>query len=404
MFGVPNTMGSAAVTSESAPGGTSLASGLSAVLEREPRTSELSAIETAALCKKFGTTEVLVDASLRVRGGSVVALLGPSGCGKTTLLRLLAGLEAPDSGTINIAGIRVAGDGTFVPPEKRKVGLVFQDWALFPHLTVEANVAYGVPRGAQRPLKVAAALELVGLTGFERRMPGTLSGGQQQRVALARAVASEPAVLLLDEPFSNLDTSLRTLVRSEIHELLIGLGITTVVVTHDQEEAFILGDEVAILHEGRIVQQAPPAEVYSRPASRWVANFVGEANLVPALAAGDHASTPLGDVRLLEAAAGPVDVLLRPEGLRIISVGESSQPPHGVVRRLGEGNLDLALSGSSARVDLVEFYGHDTITVVSLPDGTRLRVRSAGSPPASRGDSVRLAYTNGPVVSFSRDA
>src|SRR3546814_4755537 len=172
--------------------------------------------------------------------------------------------------------------------------MVFQDWALFPHLDVAGNVGYGLSRKVRSGDRVEAALELVGLGGLGKRQPGTLSGGQQQRVALARAIAPEPNGLLLDEPFSNPDTSLRTQVRSEIHRLLLDLGITTVFVTHDQEEAFVLGDEVAVMSAGEIVQQAPPAELYARPATPWVAGFVGDANLVPATASAGGAMTPAG--------------------------------------------------------------------------------------------------------------
>ncbi|MCC5952183.1 MAG: ABC transporter ATP-binding protein [Acidimicrobiia bacterium] len=328
----------------------------------------------------FGATEVLHDVSVSVPSGGMLALLGPSGCGKTTLLRIIAGLETPSGGSVRV-GDRTLVDGTSAqPPERRRIGMVFQDWALFPHLDVATNVGYGLPRsvrGAERTRRVRDALDMVGLVGLEDRMPATLSGGQQQRVALARALAPEPAVLLLDEPFSNLDASLRAQVRTEVHELLVGLGITTVIVTHDQEEAFVLGDEVAVLADGRLVQQATPAELYRRPTSAWVAGFVGDANLVAGRMAGAEATTAVGSVALAQPLGDgdEVAVLLRPEDCKL-------------------------LAGGDARVQLVEFYGHDTMYVVALPDGTRLSVREAATPTHRRGDAVTPVYAGGATVAF----
>jgi iron(III) transport system ATP-binding protein len=199
---------------------------------------EAVGVRTAGIDKRFGEVDVLHDVDLAVEPGEIVALLGPSGCGKTTLLRIIAGLERPDAGTVTIGDRVVTGtrSGAWVPPERRRVGMVFQDWALFPHMTVERNVGYGIPkRDADRARRVDEALALVGLTGLGDRLPGTLSGGQQQRVALARALAPRPSVLLLDEPFSNLDTALRVQVRAEVHALLADLGVTSVFVTHDQD-------------------------------------------------------------------------------------------------------------------------------------------------------------------------
>jgi iron(III) transport system ATP-binding protein len=255
--------------------------------------------------------------------------------------------------------------------------MVFQDWALFPHLSVERNVAYGLPKlaGDQRRSRVAEALEMVGLADLGGRSPGTLSGGQQQRVALARALAPQPDVLLLDEPFSNLDTSLRVQVRTEVHRLLAGLGITTVFVTHDQEEAFVLGDEVAVMEEGVVVQQATPAELYRAPASRWIASFVGDANLVPGRARERSASTVLGAVPLDSDVEGDVDVLVRPETIA----------------------LD---EGDAGRIELVEFYGHDTVYAVRLDDGTQVRARQAAAPRFGRGDRVVARYIGGATVAY----
>ncbi len=333
-----------------------------------------AAITISDLTVAYDGPEILRSVSLEVGRGEQVALLGPSGCGKTTLLRTLAGLERPTSGTITLGGVAVAGPNLHVPPEKRRIGLVFQDWALFPHLSVAQNVAYGLPRsersrrGPHGP-RVAETLDMVGLGGLADRAPHTLSGGQQQRVALARALAPRPEALLLDEPFSNLDASLRTEVRSEVHRLLRELAVTAVFVTHDQDEAFVLGDRVAVMRDGIIVQCATPAEVYANPVDAWVAGFVGEANLVPGTANGTLATTAVGPIPIESgsAAGSEVSVLIRPE--------------------------DLALSsGGSSIVDLVEYYGHDTTYEVAVDDRLRLRVRQPSIPRFERGDAVGVHF------------
>ncbi|WP_436794946.1 ABC transporter ATP-binding protein [Actinospongicola halichondriae] len=341
-------------------------------------------IDVHDLSVSFDGTEVLHGVDLEVTAGQVTALLGPSGCGKTTLLRSIAGLEIPDAGTIVIGGRAVTGPGTQVAAEKRRVGMVFQDWALFPHLSVGGNVAFGLPRAERKGPKVEAALEMVGLGGFADRAPGTLSGGQQQRVALARALAPEPSALLLDEPFSNLDTALRSKVRTEVHELLHRVGITTVFVTHDQDEAFVLGDDVAVMSDGVIVQQAPPHRIYSEPADAWVARFVGDANLVPGTMTGAFADTAVGRVPVRSAVTGAVDVLLRPEDLRILSAQQQA-----------EGACD-------AVVELAEYYGHDTVYVVALADGTQVRIREVSVPRFDRGDTANVVAIGSPAVAFVR--
>ena len=253
-----------------------------------PQSVATGTLAVEGLDKAFGATRVLDQAGLLAAAGRVVALLGPSGCGKTTLLRCIAGLERPDAGRVRLDGRDLSAPGAFVAPERRRIGMVFQDGALFPHLTVAGNVGYGLSREERRGNRVSEALELVDLAGFGDRLPASLSGGQAQRVALARALVTRPSVLLLDEPFSNLDTILRVQIRAEVQRLLADLGVTAVFVTHDQEEAFVVGDEVAVMLAGRVVQQAAPAELYRAPASRAVAGFLGDANLLPGVAtAGD---------------------------------------------------------------------------------------------------------------------
>ncbi|MDZ7677880.1 MAG: ABC transporter ATP-binding protein [Acidimicrobiales bacterium] len=356
-----------------------------AVGEREQETALPRAeITVTGLSKSFGSTPVLHGVDLTIEPGATVALLGPSGCGKTTLLRTIAGLERPDSGRITIDGELVSGPNTDLVPERRRIGMVFQDWALFPHMSVGANVGYGLDKSERRSGRVEESLELVGLGGFAGRMPSTLSGGQQQRVALARALAPRPRAILLDEPFSNLDTTLRVQVRTEVHALLSRLGITTVFVTHDQEEAFVLGDEVAVMNDGMILQQASPAAIYDAPASRWVASFVGEANLLHADAQGELATTRLGPIPLRRPTHGPVELLLRPEQLLVEPVRDD----------------EIADPASTGTVELIEFYGHDCVAIVRFDDGGELRTRSPGAPRVRRGERVTVHPPQVATVAF----
>ena len=326
--------------------------------------------------KAFDATPVLSDVSLEVAAGEIVALLGPSGCGKTTLLRTLAGLERLDAGSIRVGDELVADASTFVTPEKRRIGMVFQDWALFPHLDVAANVGYGLPRAERKGPRVDEVLETVGLAGFGDRSPATLSGGQQQRVALARALAPRPSVLLLDEPFSNLDTALRVDLRAEVARLLVELRITAIFVTHDQEEAFVLGDRVAVMHEGRIEQVDRPPVLYTRPETRWVAGFIGKVNLLPAIGSGKSASTSVGDIALREPMTGPVEVVVRPEDVELTD-------------------------GTDGHIELIEYYGHDAMVSVLLTDGTRVNVRTGPDLPQRRGDHCSLRYIGAATTAFA---
>jgi iron(III) transport system ATP-binding protein len=269
------------------------------------------------ISKSFGLTHAVQEVTLAVHPGELFAVLGPSGCGKTTLLRLIAGFERPDAGAITVGGHRVADDHVWVVPERRRIGMVFQDYALFPHLTVERNVAFGcLRRDRDGPRR---ALELVGLQHKADRHPHELSGGERQRVALARALAPGPDVVLLDEPFSSLDASLRADLRREVELILRDAGTSAILVTHDQEEALTLADRLALMREGRIVQVGSPEEVYAQPAERWAAQFVGEVNVLPGVLRGDSVYTEVGSFDLVRAPGRPahasVHIAVRPEQL-----------------------------------------------------------------------------------------
>lgn len=259
--------------------------------------------------------------SLKVGDGELLVLLGPSGCGKTTTLRMIAGFERPETGSIQIGSEIVANERAWVPPERRGVGIVFQDYALFPHLTVAQNVAFGMLRTARRERaeRVAVTLATVDLSEYAERYPHELSGGQQQRVALARAMAPQPRLLLLDEPFSNLDPELREVLRYEVRAIVRRSGITTVLVTHDQSEAFALADRIAVMHRGKLHQLADPETLYRRPASRFVAGFVGRAQFLPGIVNNSHVTTELGDFHLQTPMpqGASAEALLRPDDLHI---------------------------------------------------------------------------------------
>jgi len=271
--------------------------------------------------------------SLSVEDGEVLCLLGPSGSGKTTALRVAAGLETPQRGSVHIGGRQVTGGGANVAPEDRSVGLLFQDLALFPHLTVAQNVAFGLhgePAG-RRKARVGELLELVAMTSHARAYPHQLSGGQQQRAALARALAPRPRVLLLDEPFTNLDVVLRQQVRREIVALLKSIETAVLFVTHDPEEALFVADRVAVMREGTVAQVGTPEEIFFRPRDRFIASFFGEMNVLAATVAGERAETPFGAVGAPGLADGPADVLVRAQGLRV-STAPAGGNAHAVVR------------------------------------------------------------------------
>ncbi|MGH7641559.1 MAG: ABC transporter ATP-binding protein [Candidatus Dormibacteria bacterium] len=327
----------------------------------------MKAIEITDLNKSFQDTVVLRGLALEVERGTLTAVLGPSGSGKTTLLRVIAGLERGESGQVRLAGEMVDDGRQFLRPERRRVGYVPQEASLFPHLTVIQNVGFGVSRQKRRGTRVGDLLEMVGLGGLGGRYPHELSGGQQQRVALARALAIDPQLLLLDEPFSALDPSLRASVREEVRGILAATGITTLLVTHDQEEAFSVADQVAVLREGRVAQTGSPQQLYTLPIDLEMARFLGDANLVDGTVLGDSVLTPLGVMVLRppevgEAAVlGAAVVLVRPEQIVISAATQEGVP---------------------GRVLHAEFHGHDSVVEVAsetplLPGIIRVRVQGA---------------------------
>ena len=334
------------------------------------------AIRMRGVERWFGTTRALAGLDLDVGSGTLLTLLGPSGSGKTTALRLIAGFDRPDAGTIEVDGRPVVGPSVFVPAEERRVGMVFQDYALFPHLTVARNVGYGVAK-RRRETRVPEVLELVGLTGKAQRLPHELSGGEQQRVALARALAPDPGVILLDEPFSNLDAALRTKVRNEVAEILRQSGTTAIFVTHDQEEALSMSDIVAVMADGRVVQTGTPSELYLRPADTWVGSFLGDADFLVGHAEGGLVATPVGTFESRH--HGDVTVMIRPEDVRL----RRSEAGDAVVRRR-------------------EFFGHDQLVTVGLSDGSLIRARLGPAPLYRPGDHVEISVSE--AATFPRSA
>ncbi|MGL6135285.1 MAG: ABC transporter ATP-binding protein [Prochlorococcaceae cyanobacterium] len=322
-------------------------------------------LDVRGLCRQFANGSPAVDSvSFSLEQGELMALLGPSGCGKTTTLRMIAGLETVDAGSVWLRGIEITG----WRPERRGIGLVFQDYALFPHLNVAENVRFGLHRW---PRSKAAArsedmLELVGLTALARRYPHELSGGQQQRVALARTLAPQPELVLLDEPFSNLDAAMRLEMRQEVRQLLRRAGAAAILVTHDQEEAMVIADQLAVMEHGRLVQSGTPDAIYRRPASSFVARFLGRSNLLRGQAHGEAADTLLGCLPLVSPAHGPTTIAVRPEQIRLVADTEAA-----------------------ATVEMREFRGHDQLYRVRVGD-IALTVITANSEALREGDQVRV--------------
>jgi iron(III) transport system ATP-binding protein len=349
----------------------------------------MSTLVVEGVAKAYGSTPVLTDVSLTVPTGGFAAVLGPSGSGKTTLLRLLAGFDRPDHGRISIDGEVLVDDGHCVASHRRRIGYVPQDGLLFPHLSVAQNVAFGLPRRERQGPRVDELLALIGLASFANRRPHELSGGQLQRVAVARALAPGPRLILLDEPFAALDAGLRDELRLEIKALLASLGTTVVLVTHDQEEALSLADTVAMLDDGRILQQDAPREIYEAPATLHVAQFLGDANLLDGQVAGAMATTAVGRLAI-QANGGVRDgdavVLIRPEQILLGSV------QHDADARL------------TARVTDVRFFGHDAVARLEIEGATPplgLTARTRGDLAPSVDARVALTF-DGPVRVFQR--
>jgi putative spermidine/putrescine transport system ATP-binding protein len=339
----------------------------------------MARLELEHLSKSYGSTIAVRDVSLEVEDGEFLVLLGPSGCGKTTTLRMIAGFIAPTRGRARLGGNDITG----LPPWKRNAGLVFQSYALFPHLTVAENVAFGLQmRSMPKPEiseRVADVLRLVRLEGLADRRPRQLSGGQQQRVALARALVIHPDVLLLDEPLSNLDAKLRETVRVEIRELQRKLRITTVMVTHDQEEALIMADRLAVMSEGTVRQVGSQHDLYERPADSFVASFIGRSNLMSgAIVAPGEFQTRTGlSLKCRAASIGPAVISIRPEQM---SLG------------VGAAGLDNSLTGT---VQLVSYLGASVDVHVSLPTGDRLLLslsNRAGRSVPKEGESIEVGW------------
>ncbi len=343
-----------------------------------------NALAVDGLVKSFGAHTVLDGVDLDVPAGTITAVLGASGCGKTTLLRVVAGFETPDAGSISIAGRRVTDATHSVAAHRRDVGYVAQDGALFPHLTVGQNIAYGLPwRSRHARTRVAELLATVSLDeSLATRRPHELSGGQQQRVALARALARSPSLMLLDEPFSALDTALRASTRTAVAKLLADAGVTTLLVTHDQEEALSIADQVAVMRDGRFTKVGTPQAVYREPRDRFTAEFLGDCVLLPCTVAAGIADSALGRLPVSESAAdGPATLMLRPEQLEAISVADGDR------------------ADGIATVLASEFRGHDVLLTVELGgDAEPITVRQHSVDPPAVDAKVRIEVSGTAVV------
>ena len=336
-------------------------------------------VRARGVSKAFGGRRAVDGVTLEIRRGEFFSLLGPSGCGKTTLMRIVAGFESPDSGAIELGGRDMAG----VPPHRRDVNMVFQNYALFPHLDVASNVAFGLKlqRSDDIPGKVSRALAMVNLSGYERRAPTTLSGGEQQRVALARAIVPGPRVLLLDEPLGALDLKLRKGLQEELRRLQRELRMTFLYVTHDQEEALAMSDRVAVMNRGRIEQVAAPEEIYERPATRFVAGFVGTANFFEGTGDGKVVRTDDG-LSIEAAATGPVTLVVRPERMRV-----------------NAGN------GIAARVEEVLYQGAST-SIILRAGGRKILVEDANDGALAHvkvGEAATVSWNPEDVRVLPRD-
>jgi iron(III) transport system ATP-binding protein len=385
----------------------------------------MMALTVSRVRKSYSGTQVLRGVSLSVRPGTLTAILGASGAGKTTLLRVIAGFEPADGGSVTLGDVVVDDGRRRVPPERRHIGYVPQDGALFPHLTVRGNAAFALPRRSRRGPFADEILALVGLADLGSRYPHELSGGQQQRVAIARALASRPRLVLLDEPFAALDASLRATVRADVLAALRAVGTTAVLVTHDQDEALSAADYVAVLRDGVITQSGPPRSVYSVPADPWTAAFLGTANLLPGVPASgpggsrgvrtalgwhvlrdaehesrdaehesrvaEHESRAAGQV----SDKGGVTVLIRPEQITL------SRPSSAVSGVPGspEASPGAPLGAVTGKVAETRYHGHDALIAVDVAEAGLLQVRELGTEPPQPGDEVSLTVS-GPVTAW----
>ena len=334
-------------------------------------------LEVSKLCVDYGTTRVIDDVSFALARDEILTLVGPTACGKTTILHAIAGLVPIAAGEIRLDRWQASASAA-VPPEQRNTGMVFQDFALFPHLTVLENVGFRLNNNAQAD----RWLQLLGLDDLRHARPATLSGGQKQRVALARTLAHEPALVLLDEPLSNLDAALKDSLRREIREALKAAGTPAVWVTHDQEEALSVGDRLGVLRQGRLEQLADPESCFSRPASRFVASFLGEASFLPGQADGATVATDLGAVAAAAAVNGEVDVLLRPDDL----------------------SLALAVDGGNGVIVSAQYEGETWLYRVALDTDIAVQVRTSHENRLEPGSRVIVEVNSGqPLATFERD-
>ncbi len=347
-------------------------------------------IALEGLTKRFGAVAAVREVTLAVADREFVTLLGPSGCGKTTLLRLIAGFVAPDAGSIRVGGTTLSTPERVVPPEQRGMGMVFQNYAVWPHKTVYENVAFGLEvrkvARAEARQRVARVLDLVNLAGLEARYPNQLSGGQQQRVALARSLVVEPSILLLDEPLSNLDAKLRERMRWELKELQRRTGITFVYVTHDQAEAMALSDRIAVMAEGRVLQYGSPREVYAHPASRAVADFMGLVNIVTG-----RVVRAAGEASVVAVAGEHTVGLPLPPGAREGQAVQIAVRPE---------NLTLTSDGLPGKVAEATYLGNFVDCHVTLHDGTRVRVQAGPGETLAVGQRVHVRLDGGACTVF----
>lgn len=336
--------------------------------------SRQAALRCRGLTKQFGNRPIVRGVSFAVAPGDILVLVGPSGCGKTTTLRLIAGFERLDGGSIEIEDQLVADDARHTPPERRRVGMVFQDYAVFPHMSVGRNVGFALGKGQAAEARVAELLAFVGLSGQGRKMPHELSGGEQQRVSLARALSTEPAVLLLDEPFSNLDAALRAEMRAEVRSLLKHSGTTAVFVTHDQEEALLLGDQVGVMRDGMLEQIDTPEDIFHRPQTRFVAEFLGQTEFLSGDVTDAAIDTPLGR-------------LPRPAGLPAGAVVEIAVRPDDVTFRPDKNGNAVVLAR--------RFTGMAYVYRVGLPGGDSIHSLQPHEVRVDEGAAVNAAFAPG---------